>query len=104
MEPMKILMIEDNPGDARLIQDMLADVRNIEFALDWKQTLTGGLESLRENKYDAVLLDLGLPDSPQRSASFTRVQTVAPSLPRNPLGAHPGDARYGDGSDQSDEV
>jgi predicted heme/steroid binding protein/CheY-like chemotaxis protein/uncharacterized membrane protein len=81
MEPMKILMIEDNPGDARIIQDMLADANNIEFALDWKQTLTGGLESLRENKYDAVLLDLGLPDSPQRSASFTRVQTVAPSLP-----------------------
>lgn len=74
-------MVEDNPGDARLIQDMLADAKNIEFALDWKQTLTGGLESLSEKTYDAVLLDLGLPDSPQRSASFTRVQTAAPALP-----------------------
>jgi predicted heme/steroid binding protein len=74
-------MIEDNPGDARIIQDMLVDAKNIEFTIDWKQTLTGGLESLSESKYDAVLLDLGLPDSPQRSASFTRVQTAAPILP-----------------------
>jgi predicted heme/steroid binding protein/CheY-like chemotaxis protein/uncharacterized membrane protein len=81
MEAVKVLMIEDNPGDARLIQDMLTDAKNIEFTIDWKQTLTGGLKSLEENKYDTVLLDLGLPDSPQRSASFTRVQAVAPIMP-----------------------
>jgi predicted heme/steroid binding protein len=74
-------MIEDSLGDARIIQDMLADAKNIEFAIDWKQTLAGGLESLGENKYDVILLDLGLPDSPQRSVSFTRVQTVAPTSP-----------------------
>jgi predicted heme/steroid binding protein/uncharacterized membrane protein len=81
MEPVKVLMIEDNPGDARIIQDMLAEAANIEFAIDWKQTLTSGLQSLGENKPDIVLLDLGLPDSPQRSASFTRVQAAAPTLP-----------------------
>lgn len=81
MEPIKVIMIEDNPVDARIIQDMLADAKSIEFAIDWKQTLTGGLESLGENKYDVVLLDLGLPDSPQRSTSFTRVQTASPNLP-----------------------
>ncbi len=81
MKPLQILLIEDNPGDARIIQDMLADSQKIEFALDWKQTLTGGLESLAKNTFDAVLLDLGLPDSPQRSASFTRVQTAAPIVP-----------------------
>ena len=81
MDPVSVLMIEDNPGDARIIQDMLADAENIEFAIDWKQTLRGGLESLAENKYDVVLLDLGLPDSPQSSVSFTRVQAVTPGLP-----------------------
>ncbi len=81
MEPVKILVVEDNPGDARIIQDMLADASNIEFDIDWKQTLTDGLQSIVNNKYDVVLLDLGLPDSPQRSASFTRVQTAAPTLP-----------------------
>lgn len=44
MEPIKILMIEDNPGDARIIQDMLADANNFEFSIDWRQTLTSGLE------------------------------------------------------------
>lgn len=81
MEQLKILLIEDNPGDARLIQDMLADAKSNEFAIDWKQTLSGGLKSLGENKYDAVLLDLGLPDSPQRSVTFTRTQATAPTIP-----------------------
>jgi predicted heme/steroid binding protein/uncharacterized membrane protein len=81
MEQIKVLLIEDNPGDARLIQDMLADSTNTEFIIDWKQTLRDGLEILGGNHYDAVLLDLGLPDSPQRSTTFTRVQSTAPTLP-----------------------
>lgn len=81
MELVKVLLIEDNPGDARLIQDMLSDAKTTEFALEWRQTLSGGLKSLGENGYDAVLLDLGLPDSPQRSVTFTRVQTTAPAMP-----------------------
>jgi DNA-binding response OmpR family regulator len=81
MEPVKILMIEDNPGDARLIRDMLADAKSIQFVIDWRQTLNDGLQSLSENRYDAVLLDLGLPDSPDRSSSFTLTQTAAPNIP-----------------------
>lgn len=80
-EPIKILMVEDNPGDARIIQDMLEEAKNLEFVLDWKQTLASGLESIAESKPDVVLLDLGLPDSPQRSTSFTRMQTAAQTIP-----------------------
>jgi predicted heme/steroid binding protein/CheY-like chemotaxis protein/uncharacterized membrane protein len=81
MERITVLLIEDNPGDARLIQDMLAESSNIEFALSWKQTLRDGLEVLGGNHYEVVLLDLGLPDSLERSATFTRVQSTAPTLP-----------------------
>src|SRR5512134_3671127 len=81
MQPVKVLMIEDSPGDARLIQDMLAETESIEFAVEWKQTLADGLQCLGQGRTDVVLLDLGLPDSPQRSASFTRVQAAAPSTP-----------------------
>ena len=81
MESIKILLVEDNPGDARLVQDMLADAKNIEFSVDWKQTLGSALERLGTNDLDAILLDLGLPDSPQRAASFTRVQSAAPGTP-----------------------
>lgn len=45
MERLTVLLIEDNPGDARLIQDMLADAKTPEFSIDWKKTLNGGLES-----------------------------------------------------------
>lgn len=81
MGELRILLVEDNPGDARLIQDMLADAENADFAIDWKQTLQGGLDSIGQNSIDAVLLDLGLPDSPQRSMTFTRIQAAAPNLP-----------------------
>ncbi len=84
MPPLKILLIEDNPGDALLIREMLAESHQVEFTVDWKQTLAGGLDVLgtsAASPYDAVLLDLGLPDSPQPSVSFTRVQSVAPGTP-----------------------
>ena len=81
MEYIRILLIEDNPGDARLVKDYLSDYKNASFALEWKNTLAGGLSSLSENKFDVILLDLGLPDSPQGSTTFTRTQSVAPNLP-----------------------
>jgi predicted heme/steroid binding protein/uncharacterized membrane protein len=81
MERITILFLEDSLGDARLIQDMLADTPSIEFVIDWKKTLQEGLQSLTGSPYDAVLLDLGLPDSPQRSATLTRIQSAAPTLP-----------------------
>jgi predicted heme/steroid binding protein/CheY-like chemotaxis protein len=80
VESIRILLIEDNPGDARLVKEYLADYKNALFTLEWKDTLAGGLKSLSEGQFDVILLDLGLPDS-QRSASFTRTQSAAPSLP-----------------------
>lgn len=81
MEIKRVLLIEDNPGDARLIQDMLGESAAGAFSLDWQQTLKSGIDSLQSEHYDVVLLDLGLPDSPQRSTTFTRVQSAAPTLP-----------------------
>jgi predicted heme/steroid binding protein/CheY-like chemotaxis protein/uncharacterized membrane protein len=81
MERIRVLLVEDNPGDARLVLDMLAEAKTAEYSTDWKQTLADGLKSLGQNVFDIVLLDLGLPDSPQRSMTFTRVQAVAPTVP-----------------------
>ena len=61
--PMKILLIEDNPGDARLIREMLADAGGQDFAIEWVSRLADGLERLDRGGIDLVLLDLGLPDS-----------------------------------------
>ena len=56
----KVLLIEDNPGDARLIREELAGHR-IEVA--HADRLGRGLELLAEGGVDVILLDLSLPDS-----------------------------------------
>ena len=64
-DSIKVLLIEDNPGDARLITRMLDDARarGLAFELTWAQDLPAGMEHLRSRSADVVLLDLGLPGS-----------------------------------------
>jgi PAS domain S-box-containing protein len=78
--PLKILLIEDNPGDARLLQEMLVEIKNPSFELDWVDRLSAGLEHLKQQSVDAVLLDLSLPDS-KGLDTFTKVQAQAPHVP-----------------------
>jgi len=60
----QIVLIEDNPGDARLISEMLRDT-SLRHAISHNETLAEGLTTLQQGKADIVLLDLGLPDSHQ---------------------------------------
>ena len=61
--PIKVLLIEDNPGDARLFREMLADAKGMSFDLDWVDSLSRGVERLHVTHVDVVVLDLGLPES-----------------------------------------
>jgi len=61
--PIRILLIEDNPGDSRLIQEMLNDADNFNFKLSIAENLVTGFLSFEESEIDIVLLDLSLPDS-----------------------------------------
>lgn len=81
----RVLLIEDNPGDARLIRIMLADESTArpvasDFDLQWVQQLASGLECLAAGGIDVVLLDLSLPDS-QGWDTFARVHAQAPQIP-----------------------
>lgn len=76
----KVLLIEDNPGDTRLIRQMLAKVRTASFDLKWADRLSTGLEQLATGGIDVVLLDLSLPDS-QELNTFTKVHVKAPTVP-----------------------
>jgi two-component system, NarL family, sensor histidine kinase UhpB len=78
--PFKILLVEDNPGDARLIQEMLADARVQNLTVEWVSRLTDGLEGLSRDKFDLVLLDLGLPDSSGMD-TFIKTHAQAPQVP-----------------------
>jgi signal transduction histidine kinase len=77
--PIKILLVEDNPGDARLIREMLAgEVSGL--SIEWVPRLSQGLECLGKGEIDLVLLDLGLPDS-HGLDTFFKAYTHAPEIP-----------------------
>ena len=76
----RILLIEDNPGDARLIKEYLSDVNNIAFDLKSAERLSEGIEILDNEFIDVVLLDLKLPDS-EGLGSFDQIFQIAPTVP-----------------------
>ncbi len=78
--PKEVLLIEDNPGDARLIQEMLAEAGGGQFAAERVDHLSAGLERLVDNDVGVVLLDLGLPDS-QGFDTFAKTYAQAPRVP-----------------------
>ncbi|MBN1813035.1 MAG: PAS domain S-box protein [Anaerolineae bacterium] len=78
--PFKILLIEDNPGDARLLRETLVEIKDASFELEWVDRLSTGLERLADGGIDAILLDLSLPDS-QGLATFTQVYAQSPYVP-----------------------
>ena len=65
IEPARInvLLIEDNPGDARLIIEYLSPVDDQKFNVAVAERLGAGLKMLEKLSFDVVLLDLTLPDS-----------------------------------------
>jgi two-component system cell cycle sensor histidine kinase/response regulator CckA len=77
---LKILLVEDNPGDARLIREMLPESQHPTVELEHVDRLSKGLERLAADNIDAVLLDLGLPDS-QGFDTFARMRAQAPKMP-----------------------
>jgi len=62
-ETLRVLLIEDNPGDVRLIKEMFAEARYPAFTLECVERLTDGLARLIDSRFDVILLDLSLPDS-----------------------------------------
>lgn len=78
--PVEILLVEDNPGDARLIREALAEVRGAQFHVKCADHLLTGLERLSEGGIDVILLDLSLPDSHGLN-TFVRAHNRAPEVP-----------------------
>lgn len=60
---LSILLVEDNPGDARLVAEMLSRAEGAEFELTHVKRLAEAITLLERQTFDAILLDLTLPDS-----------------------------------------
>ena len=57
----RILLVEDNPGDALLLTELLAEVGNDSFDVVQESTLEAALQRLDKEVFSAVILDLALP-------------------------------------------
>jgi two-component system, cell cycle sensor histidine kinase and response regulator CckA len=77
---MKILLVEDNPGDVRLLQEFLWDVTSVKLHLKQAQELEEALRFLEQERFDVILLDLLLPDS-EGLETFIKVHHQAPTIP-----------------------
>jgi len=77
---MRLLLVEDNPGDLRFIREMLAETRDLVFELETRDSLAAARERLQQGSIDLVLLDLGLPDS-RGFDTFVETLSAAPEVP-----------------------
>lgn len=76
----KILYIEDNSSDSRLIKELLLEDSDQDYKVISREKLADGLNYLGQNTVDVILLDLSLPDSVGYD-TFEKVKSVALDIP-----------------------
>ncbi len=76
----KVLLIEDNLGDARLLREMFNEDGSRDIELTCVGFMADAEKHLDAHVVDVVLLDLGLPDA-QGLAAIRRVRVAAPGIP-----------------------
>jgi diguanylate cyclase (GGDEF)-like protein/PAS domain S-box-containing protein len=75
-----LLLIEDNPGDARLLREMLDEQESRRTKLTHADCMRQAETYLAGGAFDIILLDLGLPDA-QGLAAVRRARAAAPRIP-----------------------
>ncbi len=78
--PLGVLLVEDNPGDADLVREWLEQEDVYRFRLSPVTTLQQAQSALQSDVYDAVLLDLSLPDS-QGIETLTLLRESCETIP-----------------------
>jgi len=80
LEGIRVLLVEDNPGDVRLFTELVRSTGAKSFIVEHVSTLRAGLEKLSTEQFDIMLLDLSLPDE-QGLSTLTRAHAHAPNVP-----------------------
>ena len=76
----QVLLVEDNPADARLIREQLIDFGATQFEFEHVERLTDALRLIDAGQYDLILLDLSLPDE-QGLTTLLRTHSRARGIP-----------------------
>ena len=79
-EGRRLLVVEDSPGDAELVQLAVAETGRHRFELRHAPSLRDGMALLAAGEFDVALLDLNLPDSAGED-TFQRLRVHRPELP-----------------------
>ena len=79
-KPINILLVEDNPGDARLTKETLSEAAAGQFELACTERLDSALDHVAQHEIDVILLDLTLLDS-SGLQTFERMHAQAPTIP-----------------------
>ncbi|WP_042391021.1 PP2C family protein-serine/threonine phosphatase [Streptacidiphilus melanogenes] len=72
--PYRLLLVEDDPGDALLVEELLKDIPDLLYDLTWVTTMEQATTHVAAHHMDCVLLDLNLPDSHGVPALETMLQ------------------------------
>jgi diguanylate cyclase len=75
-----VLLVEDNKGDARLVQELLKEAETGRFEVSHVERLADARQSLMETGAGCVLLDLSLPDA-SRLEALMQLRAAAPDVP-----------------------
>jgi diguanylate cyclase (GGDEF)-like protein/PAS domain S-box-containing protein len=75
-----LLLVEDNPGDARLLREMLNEPGSRDTELTHVERMSDAEKHLAEHPVDIILLDLGLPDA-HGLVAVRRAHLAAPRVP-----------------------
>jgi signal transduction histidine kinase len=76
----KVLLVEDSPSDATLLQESLAGTGGGEFEFTHAESWAEAAAHFRKQHFDVLLLDLTLPDITGRD-TFVRARAEAPHMP-----------------------
>ncbi len=91
LDGIRVLLVEDNPGDARLFTELLRDAGASHLTMVHADRLAAALDHLNNDSFDVMLLDLSLPDADGLD-TLVRAHAHAPKIPIVVLTGHDDEA------------
>jgi PAS domain S-box-containing protein len=76
----RLLLVEDNPGDALLVSEALSEITNYRLSLEEVTSLKQASAALEARGFDGIILDLTLPESTGLE-TLTHMRAISPETP-----------------------